>query len=226
MSVMGVGRILSFFAVFFLFSACKTQPYKSPDRIISSGIDVTKLTGNHVEKSAELATQISNLSSNILYSEALSLSNSAIIKAEELRHEYDIFGPPLFHNLLVNTGLKERGLCYQWAEDIYPELVKLDLKSIDVHRAIALRGHLREHSALVVTPEGGSFYQGLVLDPWKHSGYLAWVLVEESKYPWRPSDKVTQEMIDAWNRHEEMENDRSNSPDDKFLSRDNFRFHR
>ena len=141
----------------------------------------------------------------------MAVADTTIAQAEILREEYSVFGPALMHNLLVNTGIKDRGLCYQWAEDIYPHLESLNLQTVDIHRAVALRGHLREHSAIVVTSTGQSFYEGLVMDPWKYSGQLAWVHVADSKYPWRPFDEIPPEMIEAWEEYEENQEKRKNS---------------
>lgn len=191
-----------------LGTGCKTQPYKSPDSYKWSGTTVHKLEGPHDQKVRELAFRVTETSPTIHPREAQILSDAAIKKAEVLREEYDVFGPPLMHNFMVNTGFRERGLCYQWAEDMYPVLQDLNLKTVRFHRAVALRGHLREHSAIVVTGLQQSFYDGLVLDPWKYSGRLAWIKVTDSKYPWRPFDEIPPGMAEAWEKHEARKNSR------------------
>lgn len=188
-----------------LTAACSTQPYKSPDSYRWSGTPVTRLDGPHDRKVSELSRQITGVHPSIDGREAAILSDAAIRKAEILREQYDIFGPALMHNFMVNTGFRDRGLCYQWAEDMYPELDALGLRTIELHRAVALRGHLREHSALVVTAINQSFYEGLVMDPWKYSGRLAWVRVADSRYPWRPFDEIPPEMAEALRLEEEKE---------------------
>ncbi|MCD8534539.1 MAG: hypothetical protein LR011_07045 [Verrucomicrobia bacterium] len=184
-------------------AGCKTQPYKSPDSYNPSGVQVHKLEGLHPEKVKELSGKIAALDPSIDLAEAEAVADTSIRKAEILREQYQILGPALMHNFMVNTGFRDRGLCYQWAEDIYPELVELNLRTLQVHRAIALRGHLREHSALVLTANRQSFYDGLVLDAWKYSGALAWIHVKDSKYPWRPFDEIPPEMIEAWEKYEQ-----------------------
>lgn len=181
-------------------TGCKTQPYKSPDRLNPHGTKVKKLEGTHDQKVGQLAFEITQMNESILLSEARTVADTSIRVSEELRESYKVFGPPLMHNFLVNTGIKNRGLCFQWAEDIYPHLVALNLQSLDTHLAVALRGHLREHSAIVITPKGHSFYDGIVLDPWRYSGRLAWVHVQNSRYPWRPFDEQPPEMIEAWQK--------------------------
>ena len=40
----------------------------------------------------------------------------------QLAQEYEITDLPLIHNTKVNAGLKPRGLCWHWAEDIQNRL--------------------------------------------------------------------------------------------------------
>ena len=36
----------------------------------------------------------------------------------QLAEDYDAVEPAWFHNVLVNSGLRERGLCYHWVNDL------------------------------------------------------------------------------------------------------------
>src|SRR5687767_8448408 len=51
--------------------------------------------------------------------EAAVLADAAVRHAEKLRRSYRMVRPIEVHNVLVNLGLRKRGLCYQCAEDMY-----------------------------------------------------------------------------------------------------------
>ena len=92
--------------------------------------------------------------------------------------------PAIFHNVLVNLGLRKRGLCFQWADDLSAKLESLELRTLHVRRGAARLETRREHSSVVLTAPGQAFDQGIVLDAWRHSGRLYWCGVKEDKYPW------------------------------------------
>jgi hypothetical protein len=131
-----------------------------------------------------LSKALCALSPAVEPAEATKAAETACTYAGELREKYRIFGPPRCHNLLVHLGLRKRGLCYEWADDIAARLKTLNLTTLIVDRAIARADTWREHNALVLTAPGVSFEQGLVLDAWRHSGRLYWGIVENDSYPW------------------------------------------
>ena len=92
--------------------------------------------------------------------------------------------PAIFHNVLVNLGLRKRGLCFQWADDLSAKLESLELRTLQVRRGAARLETRREHSSVVLTAPGQAFDRGIVLDAWRHSGRLYWGPVQEDKYPW------------------------------------------
>jgi hypothetical protein len=94
--------------------------------------------------------------------------------------------PAVFHNLLIQIGVRERGLCYQWTEDLMQHLQSLHLQSYRLLWGVAYRGSdLREHNSVVITALGQRFEDGLILDPWRDSGNLYWVTVHKDSYPWQ-----------------------------------------
>ena len=50
--------------------------------------------------------------------EAARAAEIAFSYTRELAIQYQITDPPLIHNTKVNMGLKPRGLCWHWAEDM------------------------------------------------------------------------------------------------------------
>ncbi len=118
--------------------------------------------------------------------EARQVAETALQASAFLGEQYRLVRPPLLHNLLVQMGLRERGLCYHWTEDLMSYLRTLQLKSYQLRWGVAYRGSdLREHNTVVITANGQPFEEGLILDPWRYSGRLYWVIVKNDSYPWR-----------------------------------------
>ncbi|MEA3418700.1 MAG: hypothetical protein U9Q90_04800 [Campylobacterota bacterium] len=120
--------------------------------------------------------------------EAMDLAQSSVTYTQKLAQEYQVVSPPLFHNVLVNIGIKKRGLCFEWCDDLCYYLYKRKYKSFDLHPAgYAVGNYWREHNALVVTAKDQPFPEGVVLDGWRHSGELFFTPVKEDrKYDWAP----------------------------------------
>jgi hypothetical protein len=118
--------------------------------------------------------------------EARRVAETALHAAAILAREYRLVRPPILHNLFIQMGLRDRGLCYHWTEDLMSRLNTLQLKFYQLRWGVAHRGSdLREHNTVVITANGQPFENGLVLDPWRHSGKLYWVVVKNDKYPWQ-----------------------------------------
>ena len=118
--------------------------------------------------------------------EARKLAETALQASTFLTEEYELVRPPVVHNIFVQMGWRDRGLCYQWTEDLMSHLMALQLKSYQLRWGVAHRGSdLREHNTVVITANGQSFEDGLVLDPWRNSGNLYWVVVKKDTYPWK-----------------------------------------
>ncbi|MPN40217.1 hypothetical protein SDC9_187753 [bioreactor metagenome] len=82
--------------------------------------------------------------------------------------------------------MRQRGLCWHWADDLESRLAQLNPRTLEFHRAVARLGRSGEHSAVVLTARGQSFDRGIVLDAWRHGGKLHWASVKDDQffYPW------------------------------------------
>ena len=131
-----------------------------------------------------LSNQLASLSPRVDRTEAKLLADCAYTTVSHLRRQYRMFGTPIFNNFLIYHGLKKRGYCYQWSEDLLVALDALNLKSLELHWGEANPGNWRENNCLVVTAKGQPFNHGIVLDCWKHFGHLRWnpVLSDEDPY--------------------------------------------
>jgi hypothetical protein len=131
-----------------------------------------------------LATKLAALSRTVDPNEANLLAQFTYATVARLRKEYPMFGTPIFNNFLVYHGLKKRGYCYQWTEDLLLALDTLKLKTLELHWGEAYAGTYRENNCLVVTAKGQPFDRGMILECWRHFGHLRWNLIpsDEDRY--------------------------------------------
>ena len=135
----------------------------------------------------DLAQAIRALGPGVDPEEAERAARVAVTYPLQLRAEYGVTDPPLIHNTKVNMGLRPRGLCWHWAEDLERRLKQEDFRTLDLHRAIANADRVMriDHSSVVVTAKGGAMEEGIVLDGWRHGGHLFWTRVpEDADYHW------------------------------------------
>jgi hypothetical protein len=138
------------------------------------------------ERVSRLAEDLRGLRRDVTAAEAERLAVAAVKRAVELNGQWRPAKFAWMNNLFVNTGLRERGLCHHWREDLFPPLHHLRLKTLELHLAAARRATLREHNGIVVTAKGQPFEEGIILDAWRHGGVLEWGRVREDAYPWQP----------------------------------------
>ena len=137
---------------------------------------------------AELSLAIVALGKKVDAGEALQAAEVAIRYPQQLAVEYELTTPPLWHNTLVNLGVKPRGLCVHWTRDLYVRLLELEMRTLKLHWGVAnSEAAFRiEHSTVIITVRGEPMETGIVLDPWRNSGKLFWANVSEDTYEWEP----------------------------------------
>ena len=168
--------------VILILPACTTMPSAVESNVIDDA-----------HRISELNREIIALDGRIDPHEARLAATIAIRYSRELAQQYEISGSAISHNLKVNLGLRERGLCIHWTEDLLARLQREKFHSLDLHWAIAnYESAFRlEHSTVIVTARNTSLYHGLVLDPWRKSGELFWSpTLEDEHYPWRPKAEI------------------------------------
>jgi len=134
----------------------------------------------------ELQSLMVGLTPRVHQDEAFDLSKRSIYYALELSKNYHAISAPWIQNTLVNLGLKERGLCYEWAEDLLRHLVKKNYQTLELHAISANVGYLNEHNALAVSAKGEGIAKSIVLDAWRDAGNLYFKKIgEDKKYNWR-----------------------------------------
>jgi hypothetical protein len=119
-----------------------------------------------------LADQLAALSPRVNRGEAKLVAECAYATVSKLRREYRMFGTPIFNNFLIYHGLRKRGYCYQWSEDLLVALDKLKLTSLELHWGEYDPRTWRENNCIVVTAKGQPFNRGIMLECWRHLGHL------------------------------------------------------
>lgn len=114
------------------------------------------------------------------------LAKTILSATANLTRGYHLQPPALWHNFLVNAGVRDRGLCCHWTQDLLREIEALYLQKYHAVWAVSRHGTWREHSSIVITAIGQAFENGLVLDAWRNAGKLYWTRVAEDFYVWQP----------------------------------------
>jgi hypothetical protein len=130
--------------------------------------------------------------------EIAAVAGAAIRFGERVRVEYGLFRPVEINNILIQMGLKRRGLCFQLADDLFCRLRAMELKTLDLHEGQAAVGDLiEEHNCVVVTDKGAPFQSGIVLDAWRYAGKLRWLPLSEDTHDWkeRPTKSPAGDLV-------------------------------
>ena len=175
------------FLLFVLFlSGCVSGNQVSGEGPASGKAENHRATEAFHKKVEWLQDDLTALSQQSDQLEARQVAETAITYSNQLADEYRLVRPAVLHNLLIRVGLKDRGLCYHWTEDLIKRLQALDLRTYQLHWGVAHRGsELREHNSVVITARGQAFEKGMVLDPWRNSGDLYWTMIKTDRYPWK-----------------------------------------
>jgi len=160
-----------------------------------------------VTKAGKLAGDLALLSPRVNREEATLLADCAFATVTKLRREYRMFGTPIFNNFLIYHGLRKRGYCYQWSEDLLIALNALRLKSLELHWGEYDPGSWRENNCIVVTAKGQPFNRGIMLECWRHLGHLYFGpvasdyehYVENSAYARRVRDRAAASNVSKHN---------------------------
>ena len=180
------------FLLLFLVGGCAAHHRNYRNSVDPSTNSSEDIREAYIEKTSALRDDLAKLDGQVDLKEAEQVAETAITYADDLIAEYNLVRPAAFHNVLVRIGVKDRGLCYHWTEDLMKRLQSLELETFQLYWGVAYRGsELREHNTVIITAKGQAFEHGMVLDPWRNSGDLHWALVKKDNYPWeeRPTSE-------------------------------------
>lgn len=124
--------------------------------------------------------------------EASRLALVAEREARALAIGYRVSGPAWFHNCLVNVGIKERGLCWQYMEDMFAVLVRENPRHFALHTAVRDdNSTFLEHNCVLLAAKGKPFVSGWILDPWVKPGSLQLIRPRGDGRPWYEQEGYT-----------------------------------
>jgi hypothetical protein len=127
----------------------------------------------------DLAKALTGLASDVDPTEAQALSYTAHTTARRLKKEYRVVLNPEFTVFLYNVGLRKRGWCGHWAQDIGAKLKELEPKTLVLHWGEAYPNTSSENNALVITARNQRFEDGVLIDGWRRAGRLFWCPVRK-----------------------------------------------
>lgn len=159
-------QLLFYFFSLLLFAGCVMQP--------------------SIDSHALLAQKLQNISPNINQNEAKDCARQVYLHAATLQKDYALVSPPLFHNFLVNAGIKKRGLCWHFAFDLLSHVKKQNYRSFDYYIVGAnINDYWQEHNALLLTCKECALTKGVIIDLWRNSGEPFFVeFGEDAAYNW------------------------------------------
>ncbi len=180
-------RLISLILIFSLiFSSCSSVKYTSLH---------TKEDTPKIERLKNMLIEIGGNKQ-----EAAELATLAVTYSKVLANRYNLVSPPSYHNFLVNSGQRERGLCYHFVEDLAPEINARGFKSFEFKWGRANANKLNEHNVIVVLKKGSKdFKNGIILDAWRNSGKLYFTKVKnDPKYNFKEWEEGNRKIANAY----------------------------
>ena len=131
----------------------------------------------------DLSKALTELARDVDPAEAQAVSFTAHTTARRLARDYRVVLNPEFTVFLVNMGMRKRGWCGHWAQDIGAQLIELKLKTLVLHWGVAFDKTSSENNCIVVTARNQPFNQGIIIDGWRRAGRLFWCrVIEDHEY--------------------------------------------
>ncbi len=150
-----------------------------------SGCSV-KLASISQSDTTKLTKLLLSINRDIPPKEAQRLARDIYFKTQNLIEEFELVSPPLWHNFLVNTGIRKKGLCYHWSDALFVYFKSRNYPSFEFHLVGANIGkYWSEHNAIVIISKGEEIKDGIVIDPWRNSGKLYYSHIQKDReYQW------------------------------------------
>jgi hypothetical protein len=131
-----------------------------------------------------LAFRLQSLDKTLSAQQAEIIAQNIFAVSKEIKEEFKPISFPWFNNFLVNVGLKEKGLCWEYRDALLfrlkPKIIPLTLLPV-----VANQDKLNEHNAVIIASKNINFEDALLLDLWRESGNPYIVRVgDDTKYNW------------------------------------------
>ena len=105
--------------------------------------------------------------------EARWLADTAYKASAGIARVNDLYLPGWMGNILVNWGVKERGLCWHYQHDLFRELRRRPLQYFKLGCCVRDRSEGSEHNCVYIAAADTPWPRAVVLDAWAHNGRLS-----------------------------------------------------
>lgn len=175
-----------------LLSCADAERAVAPDAAAVAAQDAVELD----RKTAEVTKALLALGPSVDPDEAERAARVAVRDPLDWAKAWRMTDPPLIHNFKVVHGLREKGVCQDFADAMHRALQAEGFRSLQIHRALANARNLRlEHTTVVLTARGQPMEQGVILDPWRLGQGRLWFgrVSADDRFAWE-----TPEAARAW----------------------------
>ncbi len=104
--------------------------------------------------------------------EARWLADTAYKASAGIARVNDLYLPGWMGNILVNWGVKERGLCWHYQHDLFRELRRRPLQYFKLGCCVRDRSEGSEHNCVYIAAKGSFWPDAVMLDAWRKNGRL------------------------------------------------------
>ncbi|EPX76049.1 hypothetical protein [Salipiger mucosus] len=170
-------------------------------RVATAGASAPDTRTSEAARSAQIAEvtrALMALGPGVDPAEAARAAEIAVREPLDWAREWQVVDPPFLHNVKVVHGLREKGVCQDFADALEIALHAEGFGTLELHRAIAnARNPKLEHATVIVTAPGQAMQEGLILDPWRIGQGRLWVgrVTEDPRYSWESRASVR-----AWHK--------------------------
>jgi hypothetical protein len=139
----------------------------------------------NLEKQDELLShKLISLNNSIDKKQAFEISNKILQVSKEIKDEFNPVPYPWINNTLVNLGIKEKGLCWEWRDELYKRL-NGNIEPFAILKIGANVGKLNEHNAIAIISKSNDIQNSILIDLWRCSGVPYIVTIkDDNSYIW------------------------------------------
>lgn len=162
-------KYLYLFIFAFLFTNCAQQPSLNNQKEI-------------------LSQKLISLDDSLDKKQALEISYKILQTSKDIKDDFNPVSYPWINNTLVNLGIKQKGLCWEWRDEFYNRL-EGRVKPFDLQKVVANKGMLSEHNAIVLISKSSDIQNSILIDLWRFSGTPYIVTTKnDNSYIWSVRD--------------------------------------
>lgn len=162
-------------------------------QLTETGADAAAGETENTRKIAAVREALLALGPTVDPGEAAQAARVAVQAPLDRARDWRVVDPPLVHNFKVVNGLREKGVCQDFADAMDAALRAEGFRTLQIHRALANADNLLlEHATVILTARGQPMQDGVILDPWRIGQGQLWFgrVDEDPKYEWETLEAV------------------------------------